>query len=448
MSNIILENDQQEIYDAIISNIDYAKSHNDIYVGVIKGYAGVGKTTLVTQLVSRLSRGYKIAMTSPTHKANRVMTRMIDRITNGKPSSPIEVRTIHSFLGLKMGYEKSKKVLKVDPSRQKSLPRVDILIVDEASMVSDELLHYIHRQAHMQVNVAIIFVGDPCQLPPVEDTKEKAPYVSVISKSFEAGEVFELRTVRRQAEGSRITQLSVKIRECIGTTNDPMQYLYDAQECEEITKFSEYEEYLLSAIMKFQSDSLEELLDKIEDYRCITYTNNSVHETNMFIRSCLFPDVEDDLFVGEPIVVEESNEKCKLHVQTVIQCNSTLKRETFRDVPCWSMVVDNQTIMMLTPADIPAFEKRKADMIEAITFKKADSNGRYVSWAMFHNFIESFVLVNYPYANTIHKAQGSTYKELWMDTRYLNYVDNIDDKSRIAYTGITRPSDRLNLFGV
>lgn len=446
MSKIVLESDQQEIYDAIINNIADAHRYGDIYVGVIKGYAGVGKTTLVTQLVSRLSRSYQIAMTSPTHKANRVMTRMIERIEHNRSS--IEVKTIHSFLGLKMGYDKSKKVLKTDPFSQRQLSEVDILFVDEASMVSDELLHYLNKQAARQVKVAIIFIGDPCQLPPVEDTKEKGQYVSVISKSFEAGEVHELLTVRRQAEGSKITQLSVKIRECIGTRNDPMQYLRDVADCDEITKHSDYEEYLLSAIMKLQSDSLDELLLKIEDYRCIAYTNKMVHQTNMFIRGCLFPDMEDDLFVGEPIVIEESNEKCKLHVQTVLQCNQSLRRTTFRDVPCWAMRVEDQEIFMLTPADMPAFEEYKANMIEAITFKKPDANGRYVNWATFHNFIESFVMVNYPYANTVHKSQGSTYKELWFDTRYLNYVDNIDDKSRIAYTGITRPSERLNLFGV
>lgn len=447
MSNIVLEQDQQDIYDAIISNVESARRFNDVYIGVIKGYAGVGKTTLVTQLVHQLARSYRIAMTSPTHKANRVMTRMLDKIDSDLRDR-LDVRTIHSFLGLKIGYEKSRKVLKADPQRQKNLGKVDILIVDEASMISDELLHYIHRQTKLQVGVAIIFVGDPCQLPPVEDTMEKTPYVSVVSKSFDAGEVFELRTVRRQAEGSKITQLSVKIRECIGTTTDPMQYLYSVSDSDEITKWQDFDEYLLSAIMKFQSGSLSELLEKIEDYRCIAYTNKMVHTTNMFIRECLFPDVEDALFPGEPIVVEESNEKCKLHVQTVIQCNSTLKRTTFRDTPCWAMRVGEQEIFMLTPADIPEFERTKADMIEAITMRKFDKNGRYVSWAAFHNYIESFVLVNYPYANTIHKAQGSTYKELWMDTRYLNYVDNIDDKSRIAYTGITRPSERLNLFGV
>lgn len=446
MSKIVLEKDQQDIFDAIISNVKAAHRHSDMYVGVIKGYAGVGKTTLVTQLVSRLSQSYKIAMTSPTHKANRVMTSMIDKIEN--KSSYIEVRTIHSFLGLKMGYEKSKKVLKSDPYSRRNLLEVDILIVDEASMVSDELLHYLNKQAAEQVKVAIIFVGDPCQLPPVEDTKEKGMYVSVISKSFEAGEVHELLTVRRQAEGSKITQLSVLIRQCIGTRNDPMTHLYNAQECDEISKYGDFEEYLLSAIMKFQSESLEELMMKIDDYRCIAYTNKMVHQTNMFIRGCLFPDVEEDLFVGEPIVIEESNVKCQLHVQTVIQCNSTLRRTTFRDVPCWAMQVENQEIFMLTPADIPAFEAYKQNMIEAITFKRMDANGRYVNWATFHNFIESFVMVNYPYANTVHKSQGSTYKELWFDTRYLNYVDNIDDKSRIAYTGITRPSERLNLFGV
>ena len=151
---------QQAISDAVVRNVH---THPGRFDCVISGNAGTGKSTTVSEIIKKLSKDYEFAITSPTHKANQVLKKMI----KGSNINSKSIMTIHSFLGLKLVPDKLEQKLVHDPKSKNANLNVDILIIDECSMVSDELYAYILSSAH-RVRRAIIFVGDDCQLPPVD----------------------------------------------------------------------------------------------------------------------------------------------------------------------------------------------------------------------------------------------------------------------------------------
>ncbi len=110
----------------------------------VKGYAGTGKTFLITRFIEYVltmpSKHYQVAVTAPTNKAVKVL-----RDESEYTHTRLKFATIHSLLGLKeqidaygvVAFERDKR----EPS---SLDSYEVLIVDEASMLADELFAEIH----------------------------------------------------------------------------------------------------------------------------------------------------------------------------------------------------------------------------------------------------------------------------------------------------------------
>ena len=152
------------------------------------GFAGTGKTTLIKVLRTEL-RCYSV-ITSFTGKACNVLQR------KGLPA-----QTMHSLLyDVKEGkdgsiYFEKKSTLKDNP---------DLIIVDEASMVSQDL----YNDAK-SFGVPMLFVGDPGQLPPVGNNPNlmKDPHNV-------------LQQIHRQAAQSPIIQFATDVR--LGKITKPM----------------------------------------------------------------------------------------------------------------------------------------------------------------------------------------------------------------------------------
>lgn len=150
----------------------------------IFGYAGVGKTTITKDLVSRFDG--EVLYAAFTGKAAMVMNR------HGMPAS-----TIHSLI---YTYRPPKKVGN-QPSfilnHNSALNDADLLVLDEVSFVNEEVGKDLES-----FGVPTLVLGDPGQLPPVKGTGyfvQRKPDVM-------------LTEIHRQAEGNPIIALSVKAR--------------------------------------------------------------------------------------------------------------------------------------------------------------------------------------------------------------------------------------------
>ena len=195
----------------------------------ITGKAGTGKTTLLKEIVKECrARGKNIAVSAPT----------------GVAAKNAEGQTLHSLLGLKTIVFIPGKIRRwyrpMDDARVKVIKILDILIIDEISMVRCDVLDMVdltlqHYKGNKEPfgGIQVILFGDLFQLPPVvnDEKKEKEllysyykkdnPYFfssDVISKH--PFPVLELETVYRQQKDKKFINILNHIREGVYLESD------------------------------------------------------------------------------------------------------------------------------------------------------------------------------------------------------------------------------------
>ncbi len=167
--------------DAIKKAEAWYKSRTE-QVFTIAGYAGTGKTTIITELVKQLGISI-VCFATFTGKASLVLTR------KRCPST-----TIHQLIYTVRRDNKGnlffvKKDFLDTPA--------ELIVIDEVSMVSLDVMEDL-----LSFGVPIILIGDPEQIPPVGEGRHI--YLS-------DPDVF-LTEIHRQAEDNLIIKLSMDIR--------------------------------------------------------------------------------------------------------------------------------------------------------------------------------------------------------------------------------------------
>ena len=71
-------------------------------------------------------------------------------------------------------------------------------------------------------------------------------------------------------------------------------------------------------------------------------------------------------------------------------------------------------------------------------------NNLWKDWQM--NVIDIFAQLNYGYCITVHKSQGSTFKNVFIDLFDIFENKNKEEVLKCLYTAITRTSDSLELL--
>ena len=150
-------------------------------LSIITGGPGVGKTTLINSLISIIrAKRLAIALCAPTGRAAK---RLME--TTG-----LSAKTIHRLLDFK------PQTYSFRHDQNNPLP-IDVLIIDESSMVDIVLLHHLLKA--IPTHAAVIFVGDIDQLPSVGSG-------AVLSDLIQSGTIMTVRLTEifRQAANSQI----------------------------------------------------------------------------------------------------------------------------------------------------------------------------------------------------------------------------------------------------
>ncbi|HVW12216.1 MAG TPA: AAA family ATPase, partial [Mucilaginibacter sp.] len=197
---------QTELFDRLHR---FLLSDNGDECFILKGYAGTGKTTVISALVKALKYyNYKSVLLAPTGRAAKVIGGYSGR----------KAFTIHKRI-----YRKKSAMNIDDPFRlSENLASDTLFIVDEASMISDEgsgrdmLLHDLVSYVYNTKNCKLVLVGDTAQLPPVGADYSPALDFNFMKQEF-ALDIFsfELTDVLRQQKDSGILLNVTAMREII-----------------------------------------------------------------------------------------------------------------------------------------------------------------------------------------------------------------------------------------
>jgi len=155
MSNIVLNAKQQKA-------LDFVKSGKNL---LLTGAAGVGKSTCIESIIS-------YAKENNINISTTASTGMAAYLING--------RTIHSTLGIGLARDPAEELAKKVNKKYhiaSNIKKLNILIIDEISMIDNELftkisdfLSVIRKNSKPFGGIQIILSGDFTQLPPVNNT--------------------------------------------------------------------------------------------------------------------------------------------------------------------------------------------------------------------------------------------------------------------------------------
>jgi len=177
---IQLSREQQAVLEEILLH----------HIAIITGGPGTGKTTLIRSIAAICDRlRQKTILSAPTGRA----ARRLSEVARKKAS------TLHKLLGYNLeqnDFEKDED----DPLD------VDVMIVDEASMVDAYLMFHLLKA--IPVTATLILVGDVFQLPSVGPG-------NILSDLIQSGAIrtFELKEIFRQAEKSPIIVNAHRVRQ-------------------------------------------------------------------------------------------------------------------------------------------------------------------------------------------------------------------------------------------
>lgn len=462
--------DQHKAISGIIDFIAAPFNPAHLAVGLI-GAGGTGKTFITDYIITRCKFSLSvIKCTSPTHKACRVFSNAI----GNKP-----VDTIQSTFGLRLDLNLED----FDPSRPqfnpKAKPKLDgirLLIVDEASMLPAKLVTYICNKCK-ELEIKIIFIGDSSQLSPVNERESIA-----FKRCFV---VYELIEVVRQGSTNPITGLLDLLRKDI----DNRQYKFLEYIGSKIgySNHNEFGEgFYICKPNEFnrlvdESFSDEEYTKNIDMYRIIAYTNNCVAGWNNYIRNKIVKDADkkiitkNDLIMSYETIVNEYmeiviNNSEEYIVNDIVDYHDS--KHDFKGFLVKFQLVNGGTItkplFVIDHKDrytIQRYYQIINDLVN--TAKKANGGTRYAKWKEYYDFKKKYLLganvidrngkillsrdVDYGFAITSHKSQGSTYDMVFVDVNDMVYnklghpYANQDDLLRRLYVACSRSRKRLVL---
>ena len=379
--------------------------HSTRQTFVLAGYAGTGKTTLLKHVVTKvlnLVPEESAAFVTPTGKAATVLIR-----------SGIHATTLHKLIYQSIVEEtevevngKKITVEKLSFKRRESIGKsIKLIVLDEASMVSDEVLYDL-----TEFGVKLLLCGDNAQLPPVEGLN-----------GFLTAPDYTLKTIVRQNEGNPVIQLSQMARE---------------------GKFIPYGRYGNSVLViskrMFYGEKRKKSLLKADQIIC--GTNKTRAQINDELRALKG-------FTGLP----QSGEK--------LICTQN-NWETFIDSEMRFNMVNGIIGTVIEPfydeAKGIGFFQFKPDFLdencpEALPIDTGvfiDGYYRYKRGDYFEKFDENgeatgvFTLnrVEYGYCISCHKAQGSEFDNVVVFDESYCFKE---DKNRWLYTAITRAKKNL-----
>ena len=441
----MLTEHQQEVFNQIIPEIEtIVKSGGqwDTTVSLI-GAAGVGKTYMTTEIIKALLQNkVKVTITTPTHKALKVVKNMLQ-----KEGIVIDSKTIHSFLNLKLkpNYENGLQELIMDDFN-KNNTRTDVLIVDESSMICKEMFNYIQTAIRYRRAKCVLFVGDYFQLPPV--TGELNPV-------FEMKSQYQLTEIVRQAAGNPIIQLATDIRQRIESQEHTnLRHLVSKYTSDKIRVVSDGKEFM--SMFLTANDETSKWFEK--DQIIASFTNESVDNYNRALRLKYWKDHgynTDDipyLMVGDTIIFQEAHIEGDniIHANNDIVTVTTAKKLLDEETYCWYWECtdeENLGFRILDPISKQKYAKYLSNIASMANLAKGVDKKNL--WEKYYSMKGQYQDIKYSFASTVHKLQGSTFEEAFVDLRgilqYLNET-NYDFIYRLVYVAVTRASDRVTIL--
>ena len=462
-----LNSEQEKVFEQLKL---FANNPND-KIFILKGYAGTGKTSLMSGLIKYLSKKKRrVCLLASTGRAAKILSDKTSR----------SAKTIHSQIysftnidtDLEELHNKRKKNIQdyTDMSLLFDLNTIDvkesnkkiIYIIDESSMISNrkkkentsfakfgsgtllsDLIKY-------DQNGRFIFIGDPCQLPPINEPNSPALDINYI-KTYITPNVkeFSLSRIMRQTDNNGIIKASMKIRKYYENNPSikwPKLPLRHNQNVE-----------LVDSEISFINQYIDTIKDNnIEEATLICQTNRDCREMNTLIRKSLFSNPKN-IEIDDVLQVTQNNHRVDLVNGDLVQVKKIGETEyrcglNFIDLEVQELASKSKynTLLIedvLCSNEINLSKEKQKDLMMDY-FMRMKEKGIYQKSRTFKDMMKSDKYLNavrsvYGYALSCHKSQGGEWNQVFLYIKKGMYAMKRPGLFQWWYTAVTRAKEKL-----
>ncbi len=411
MTKITLTADQQNANDEFL---DFLVDDNAKYM-VLQGAAGSGKSFLLQHLLDNFQNEYKtynlLLQRDPQHEFEMQLSATTNKAVKVVRdfTGDIGAKTLHSFLNLKVvnNFQTGKTDLEKTDSWKYHFNK--LIIIDEASFIDNDLFQFLEDSTSKDCK--ILFVGDQYQLAPIGQTES-------VMETMKCTKVFMNKIMRNSGT---ILQTSAMFRDTVMTgVFQPIQYTDN------------------KVIHVSGADFKQRVNDHFTDpdyhpdkAKILAWTNDKVQAYNSHIRDVLsLPALFSE---GEIVITNKPLMKgaTAYPVDSEVRITDIEKKhETKYGVQGrWVTVNGKHT----------AFLANDFNDVKIVLKKLA----RKKNWRTFFEIKDTWLDLRSVYASTVHKAQGSTYENVFIDLTDIGKNFIASDVARLLYVAFSRASKQV-----
>jgi AAA domain/UvrD-like helicase C-terminal domain len=462
MSNkTALNAEQKEVFKAIQKFLN----HPGPDTFVLRGYAGTGKTFLMQHLAKWLKANHQnFCLLASTGRAATVL--------RGKTG--FDTRTVHSdlynFSGVDGDHDDIPEDAPVDQYGQMSLqfllrqPDEErcLYIVDESSMLSsvpteDSIAAFgsgilLNDFFDAIGSNKIIFVGDPCQLPPIG--QEYSPSLSTkwLARKGRMTVSYTLETIERNKTDNDIPLMAMGIREMLDQENWPVWPKLPAANRTNVKLHASREQLFQTYLERFKKIGPNGAL-------AIARSNAAVYFVNKAFRAALYGQEGMPLQVNDVLLVNRNNYKVPLTNGDFVQIKSlgAITKHLnllFQSVKVEALASGDEYELLLSldvlHGNSSQFSKEQSrelmiDFSNRMKKKRISANAAPYKDAMMKDIYLNCLQASFGYIVTCHKAQGGEWDEVFLFLDNKMYGMPKPELFRWWYTAVTRAKKELNL---
>jgi hypothetical protein len=398
----------------------------------LSGYAGTGKSFLMSHVL-RDNSHLEIIAAAPTNKAAKNLKKILS-----SQGIDCEVLTIAKLLHQLPEINETTGKEDFKSESEPDFSDYDLIIFDEFSMIGKDTFKQIQETFLNTKDTKGLFLGDPAQIPPVN---EKISPIAPLQLRFNSTLTEVVRydgEIGKVAEEIRSNQAYNGIVYPFKTTEDKTIICIKDSQYEQVLR-----EYFVSD--KFRQDSDYIRLIAFRNIACL-YHNQNIRKV-IYGDNCKPYEIGDILITKSPLFRKSLNKKGQ-EVWKILINNSEEMKVTgvyeysektidninygFYEVPIITLDGLQTTIRILTPESKEKYENQLKKL------GNIAKNNRSL-WKNYYELKKLFDDVTFAYCLTCHKAQGSSIENTILD---LSDLARCHDKQQMIYTALTRTKQK------
>lgn len=452
----------KEQQSAIVNAVSFLKTNTDpTQYYVIEGKAGTGKTTIAKEILKEFE-DEQIYVAAVSHKAKGVIKSSFGDDTRGK-----KFFSIAGLLGMKGINDNNTQTTKFQVGLK--VPLLDnppaLLVIDEASMITEDVLKkIIDINSSLSRPFQMLFLGDIGQIQPIRDEQSEfyRTHKDLLNKKsdiFNSKHKSKLITRVRQGEANPILPYADYFWENSQKENPELNPTQHIVRNNQITDkgsllFSNSEGEVLNSVIKAVKNAVEKGLTN--HVKIVTYHVNEKTELNQKIHEALFGK-DSDYSKGDMLILNSPYDLPDVNATMENSSEIQIKRIQDEDTDEFGVhtlyLETNGTaytrtgneqkdcvIQVVSRNDIGLYNQK---LQELASYAKRQTNRalKKQAWSDFWEYKGRYADVDFGYAITAHKSQGSTYDIVVVDEKDImgTTATSNQEKSELIYTALTRP---------